>query len=341
MRWYDHLWYHAPRYWAWPLLPLSLIYRSALFLRAYYYRLKTPQQLSVPVVVIGNLSVGGTGKTPLVIHLVECFQACGIKVGVVSRGYGGSGSRGAPMEVGDDTSFRLVGDEPKLIYQKTDCPLAIGKRLAEAAQLLIDQHCVELILSDDGLQHRSLARTVEVAVVDGSRGFGNRYVLPAGPLREPVSKVKDVPFVVVNGDLKLKQDDELLSHQHRYSMRLRATSLYTPVYDKHYPTNYFKGQRVHACAALANPERFFETLESLGMLPIKHAFKDHHAYQVVDFKFEDKLPVVMTAKDGVKWLELAEQGHKIAADIWILETQLQIDKAFEQELFAKIGMPYL
>ncbi len=340
MRWYDRLWYHAPRYWAWPLLPLSLLYRIALSFRAYYYRFKTPRPLSVPVVVIGNLSVGGTGKTPLVIHLAECFQAYGIKVGVVSLGYGGSGSTGAPIEVKNDTSFRVVGDEPKLIYQKTGCPLAIGKKLNQTAQLLIDRHRVELILSDDGLQHRSLARTVEVAVVDGSRAFGNRYALPAGPLREPVSRIKNVSFVVVNGDLKSEQNDELASHRHRYSMRLKATSLYTPVYDKHYPTDYFKGQRVHACAALANPERFFETLESLGMLPIKHAFKDHHAYRVVDFKFKDKLPVVMTAKDGVKWLELAEQGHKIAADVWILETQLQIDEMFEQALFAELGIPH-
>ena len=293
----------------------------------------------MPVVVVGNLSVGGTGKTPLVIHLAEYFQAHGIKVGVVSRGYGGSGSKGSPVEVNNDASFRVVGDEPKLIYQKTGCPLAIGKKLARAVQLLIDRHRVELIVSDDGLQHRSLARTVEVAVVDGSRGFGNRYVLPAGPLREPVSRIEDVSFVVVNGDLKSEQNDELSSHRHRYRMQLKATSLYTPVYDKHYPTDHFKGQRVHACAALANPERFFDTLESLGMLPIKHAFRDHHAYRVVDFKFEDKLPVVMTAKDGVKWLELAEQGHKIAADVWILETQLQIDETFEQALFAELGIP--
>ncbi len=292
----------------------------------------------MPVIVVGNLSVGGTGKTPLVIHLAERFQAHGVKVGVVSRGYGGSGSTGAPIEVNDDTSFRVVGDEPKLIYRKTGCPLAIGKKLAQAAQLLIDRHCVELIVSDDGLQHRNLARTVEVAVVDGSRGFGNRYVLPAGPLREPVSRIEDVSFVVVNGDVKSERNDELSSHRHRYRMQLRATSLYTPVYDKHYPTDHFNGQRVHACAALANPERFFETLESLGMLPIKHAFRDHHAYRVVDFKFEDNLPVVMTAKDGVKWLELAEQGHKIAADVWILETQLQIDETFERALFAELGI---
>ncbi len=341
MRWYDRLWYHAPRYWAWPLLPLSWLYRVGLFLRAYYYRSKTPKQLPVPVIVVGNLSVGGTGKTPLVINWVEYFQVHGMKVGVVSRGYGGSGSSGAPIEVNNNTSYRVVGDEPKLIYQKTGCPIAIGKKLEQAAQLLIDKHGVELILSDDGLQHHSLARTAEIVVVDGSRGFGNRYLLPAGPLREPVSRINDVLFVAVNGELKSEQDNELLPRWHRYGMRLKATSLYTPVYDKHYPTDHFKGQRVHACAALANPERFFETLESLGMLPIKHAFKDHHAYRVVDFKFDDNLPVVMTAKDGVKWLELAEQGHKIAANVWILETQLRVDEEFDQAMFTELGLPYL
>ena len=166
-------------------------------------------------------------------------------------------------------------------------------------------------------------------------------MLPAGPLREPVSRIKDVLFVAVNGDLRSEPGDELSSHRHCYGMRMKATSLYTPVYDKHYSTDHFKGQRVHACAALANPERFFETLEALGMLPIKHAFKDHHAYRVVDFKFEDNLPVVMTAKDGVKWLELAEQGHKIAANVWILETRLHVDEEFEQAMFTKLGLPYL
>ena len=337
MRWHDRLWYHAPRHCAWPLLPLSLLYRVALFFRACFYKFKAPLRLPVPVVVIGNLSVGGTGKTPLAIHLVERLQARGIKVGVVSRGYGGSGSSGAPIEVGSDTSFRLVGDEPKLIYQKTHCPLAIAKELAQAAQLLIDKHHVELILSDDGLQHRGLARTIEIATVDGSRAFGNRYVLPAGPLREPVSRIKDVAFVVVNGKLKSKQCNEsLTSHRHRYTMQVQAASLYTPVYDKHYPADYLKGKRVHACAALANPDRFFDTLELLGMSVVKHAFKDHHAYRVADFKFEERLPIVMTAKDGVKWLDLAEQGHKMEADVWILETQLQIDEDFEKALFAKL-----
>ena len=339
MRWHDRLWYRAPRYCALPLLPFSLLYRIALFFRTCFYRFKTPRQLSVAVVVVGNLTVGGTGKTPLVIHLVERLQACGIKAGVVSRGYRGSESKGAPVEVDDNTTPQTVGDEPKLIYQKTKCPLAIGKALAQAAQLLIDKHRVELILADDGLQHKGLARTAEIAVVDGSRAFGNRYVLPAGPLREAVSRIKNVDFVVVNGELKSKQSDDFLkSHKHRYSMQLKPTSLYTPVYDKHYATDYFKGQRVHACAGLANPARFFDTLESLGMLIVKHIFKDHHAYRVADFKFEENLPIVMTAKDGVKWLALAEQGHKMPADVWILETRLQIDEDFEKELFAMLGI---
>lgn len=337
MKWYDRLWYHTPRLCAWPLLPLSLLYRIALFFRACFYRFNPPRRLSVPVVVIGNLSVGGTGKTPLVIHLVERLQARGIKVGVVSRGYGGSGSSGAPIEVDGSTSFRVVGDEPKLIYRKTRCPLAIGKELAQAAQLLIDKHRVALILSDDGLQHRGLARTVEIVTVDGTREFGNHYVLPAGPLREPLSRLKNVSFVVVNGVLKSQQSDKALaSHRHTYSMQMKATSLYTPVYDKHYSVDYFRGRRVHACAALANPDRFFEALESLGMSVVKHAFKDHHTYRIVDFQFEEKLPIVMTAKDGVKWLDLAEQGHKTEADVWILETQLRIDEDFETALFTEL-----
>ena len=341
MRWYDRLWYYAPRYWAWPLLPMSLLYRVALFFKTYFYRFKAAQRLSAAVVIVGNLSVGGTGKTPLVIHLVERFQASGIKVGVVSRGYGGCGSRGGPIEVNDSTPSRIVGDEPKLIYQKTKCPLAIGKQLNRAAQLLIDKYGVELILSDDGLQHADLTPTIEIVVVDGSRGFGNGYVLPAGPLREPVSRIKDVSFVVVNGALKPQRNHALLaSHSRCYSMQLKATSLYTPVYDKHYAVDHFTTQRVHACAALANPYRFFETLESLGMSVVEHAYRDHHSYDVADFKFKEKLPIIMTAKDGVKWREIAEQGNKMEADAWILETRLELDENFGKELFTLLGYDY-
>ena len=336
MRWYDRLWYHTPRYYAWLLLPLSLLYRSALFFNTCFYRFKIPQRLSVPVIIIGNLSVGGSGKTPLVIYLVEQLQARGIKVGVVSRGYRGSGSSATPIEVDDSTTPRMVGDEAKLIYQKTKCPIAIGKKRARAAQLLIDKYDVELIISDDGLQHRDLARTIEIVVVDGSRGFGNRYVLPAGPLREPLSRLKEVTFVVINGALQSK-DTLLTSHSRCHAMHMQATNLYTPVYDKHYAADHFSGQRVHACASLANPERFFATLESLGMSLIKHAFKDHHAYRAKDFKFCQSLPIIMTAKDGVKWLDIAEQGHKMDADAWILETQLQVDENFIKELLAMLS----
>jgi len=338
LTYYNWLWYHASRYWAWPLLPLSLLYRGALFLKTCVDRSNTPQRLSVPVIVVGNLSVGGTGKTPLVIYLVERLQARGIKVGVVSRGYRGSASGDLPVEVNDHTTPRMVGDEPQLIYQKTKCPIVISKKLARAAQLLIDKYDVELIVSDDGLQHRDLARTIEIAVVDGSRGFGNRYLLPAGPLREPLSRINHVTFVVINGALKSQSSDRFLtSHGRCYSMQMQATKLYTPVYDKYYPADHLTGQCVHACCALANPDRFFATLESLGMSLVKHAFKDHHVYSAADFKFSRKLPIVMTAKDGVKWMEIAEQGHKMDADAWILETQLQVDEGFEKELLTMLG----
>ena len=195
-------------------------------------------------------------------------------------------------------------------------------------------------MCDDGLQQRALARTVEVVVVDGARGFGNGYLLPAGPLREPLAQLSGDALVVVNGTLNARCHSETLAaHPQRYQMELKAKSLYTPVYGKHYAVDHFKGRRVHACAALGNPERFFASLKSLGMSVLKHAFRDHHAYRVVDFKFGERLPVIMTAKDGVKWADLAEQGNKIEADVWILETQLQIDKHFEKALYAKLGYP--
>lgn len=336
MRAYDWLWYRVPKYWAFPLLPLSILYYLVLLLRRLIYFLKSPRPLSVPVIVVGNLSVGGTGKTPLVIHLVKCLQRCGKHVGVVSRAYGAVGGYDQAIEVSDDTSFRLVGDEPKLIYKETGCHVAIAKQLYKAAKFLIDTHQVEVIVSDDGLQHLALERTIEIITIDGSRAFGNGWLLPAGPLREPISRIKSADFVVINGNQTDNRSFNI-SHPHIYQMQMAATAFYAPAYDQPVAIDYFQGQRVHACAALANPERFFGILESLGIELETHTFRDHYVYRAMDFSFEKQLAVIMTAKDGIKWIELAEQGNKIEANSWILETQLQIDKDFERTLLTRLG----
>ena len=332
---YDWLWYRAPKYLAFPLLAFSWLYYLGLRVRYLLDKRRVRCPLSVPLIVVGNVTVGGTGKTPLVIHLVQWLQQRGTRVGVISRGYRGARHQQAVV-VDDSSSFQSVGDEPKLIYQETGCPVTVAKELYKAAKLLIDELQVEMIISDDGLQHSALERTIEIITVDGSRAFGNGWLLPAGPLREPVARIQSADLVVVNGT---PSDQSCLNppHPNTYCMQMSAMAFYAPAYDKRVAADYFKGQRVHACAALANPERFFDTLKSLGMDVEPHVFRDHHVYRVKDFYFDEPLPVIMTAKDGVKWLELSEQGNRIEANSWILETQLQIDPSFEECLLRKLG----
>ena len=333
---YDWLWYRAPKYLAFPLLAFSLLYYLGLRVRYLLDKRRPCHPLSVPVIVVGNVTVGGTGKTPLVIHLVQWLQQRGTRVGVISRGYRGTAGHQHAVMVDDSSSFHSVGDEPKLIYQETACFVAVAKELYKAAKLLIDEHQVEVIISDDGLQHSALERTIEIITIDGSRAFGNGWLLPAGPLREPVARIESADLIVVNGT---PSDKNCLNppHPNTHYMQMSATAFYAPAYDKRVTADYFKGQRVHACAALANPERFFDTLGALGMEVEAHVFRDHHAYRAKDFHFDESLPVVMTAKDGVKWLELSEQGNRIEANSWILETQLQIDPSFEECLLTKLG----
>ena len=246
-------------------------------------------RLSVPVLVVGNISVGGTGKTPLIIALIETLREKGWNPGVVSRGYGGS-QRGPALMQGN-AEPAVYGDEPCLIRQRTDVPLSVGRDRPAAAQLLI-QAGVDVILADDGLQHYRLGRDVEVCVIDGLRRFGNGRLLPAGPLREPAAHRLRVDFLVCNGGEP--EPGETL-------MQLRgdvAQSLADPA--KTHSLVAFVGQRVHAVAGIGHPQRFFDSLRAQGLDIVEHEFADHHVYQSGDLAFSDDLPVLMTEKDAVK-----------------------------------------
>ncbi|MEO7050888.1 MAG: tetraacyldisaccharide 4'-kinase [Rhodanobacter sp.] len=273
----------------WWTTPLAAAYggvtrlRRMLYCRGWLRSVRLP----VPVIVVGNLSVGGTGKTPLTIALAEALRARGYRPGVVSRGYGGR--RREPLLLGDTPDPAEVGDEPCLIHA-AGVPVAIGRERPAAARLLLEAGC-DVLIADDGLQHYALARDVEICVIDGVRRFGNQRLLPAGPLREPLSRLARVDFRVCNGGEPAVGE---------FSMQLQGHEAVALLDRERRSLVDFSGQRVHAVAAIGNPSRFFASLRAAGIEPIEHAFADHHAFVASDLAFGDRLPVLMTDKDAVK-----------------------------------------
>lgn len=297
------------------LLPLSWLFCGAAALRGYAYRagwLKT-HRLSVPIIIVGNITVGGTGKTPLVIRLVEFLRAQGYRPGVVSRGYGGSAR--IPRIVVPESDTCAAGDEAVLMARRCVCPVMIGKDRVAAARALTAQ--CDVIISDDGLQHYKLGRDVEIAVVDGVRRFGNGLCLPAGPLREPVARLKKVDMVVVNGGG---------AGPGEFSMHLEPLSLRNLRDETSTPPDTFKTGVAHAVAAIGHPQRFFDTLRAQGYSIIEHAFPDHHPLAPADLDFADDRPVLMTEKDAVKCKRFAKPNY------WYLPVQAKLDAAFSARL---------
>jgi tetraacyldisaccharide 4'-kinase len=285
----DQYWYSANPV-AWALLPLSWLFCSVAVLRRFLY-LKgflRRHAVPVPVIIVGNISVGGTGKTPLLIGLCDYLGRHGLKPGVVSRGYGADVSGTYSVSASD--SAEHCGDEPLLIRQRTGCPVVIGKdRVAAATKLLAENDC-DLILSDDGMQHYRMRRNIEIAVVDAERRFGNGFCLPAGPLREPVSRLGSVDMVVYHGDT-----DE------NYHFYLEFGEALNLVSAELRDTDSFATGPVHAVAGIGYPKRFFNQLRSMGLDLIEHAFPDHHQFSASDIDFADGLPILMTEKDAVKF----------------------------------------
>ncbi|MEZ5463041.1 tetraacyldisaccharide 4'-kinase [Dokdonella sp.] len=295
----DRIWYGAEPapFWMKSLVPL---YRalSAVVRLSWTSGLRRPVRLPVPVIVVGNITAGGTGKTPLVLALIDALRERGWKPGVVSRGYGGSAR--SPMLLGDDPDPAVVGDEPGLIRRRSGAPVSIGQRRPDAARLLLDAD-VDVILADDGLQNPSLARDIEICVIDGQRRFGNGRLLPAGPLRESVARLREVDFLVCNGG-EPHQGEIPMVLQGDHAQRLDASDASRRLSD-------FSGSTVHAVAAIGNPQRFFESLREHGMKVIEHAFSDHHALKPADLDFGDSLDVLMTEKDAVKCSAFALPHH--------------------------------
>jgi tetraacyldisaccharide 4'-kinase len=297
------------------LAPLSLCFAAVVQARRALYRngRLNRERLAIPVIVVGNITVGGTGKTPLVLALVRALRERGWRPGIVSRGYGGAAA--LPRSVGIDDDPRIVGDEPVMLAASA-CPVWIGKdRVGAARGLLATHRDVNVIVSDDGLQHYRLDRDVEIVVVDGERGFGNGWLLPAGPLREPRSRMATADAVVWNGATAPREGANMV-------MRLTSESfrnLVTPGVTAHAPD--FAGKRVHAVAGIGNPERFFNQLQALGIQASCHAFPDHHRFIRNDLILPEAEAILMTEKDAVKCRSFAD------ARMWSLPVTAEVPQA--------------
>jgi tetraacyldisaccharide 4'-kinase len=318
----DSYWYSQNPL-VWLLLPVSLLYRALTWVRRRLYAngMIASTRIPVPVVIVGNISVGGTGKTPLLIALCELLQRQGLAVGVVSRGYGADYA--GVHVLADDDDPRLCGDEPLLIHRRTGCQVVIGRDRVAAAQRLLETAACDLILSDDGLQHYRLQRDLELAVVDAQRGFGNGYCLPAGPLREPVSRLRSVDLVVWHRPDPIDDREFCFCLEFGDALNL-STGEARPLAD-------FSGQRVHAVAGIGYPPRFFRQLRAAGLDVIEHAFADHHRYLMHDLDFRDNLPVLMTEKDAVKCRNMQLPG------LWAVPVSARLSQALEQAFVGRVA----
>jgi tetraacyldisaccharide 4'-kinase len=318
----------APDYWfgertpPWPMRALSAVYAAAVGARVGLYRrgLLRARHPGRPVIVVGNLITGGSGKTPLTIAVVERLRAEGFAPGVASRGYGRE-QAGEARWVDAHTDPTLGGDEPVLIARHTGAPVRVDRDRAAAAQALTEAGC-DAIVCDDGLQHYRLARDVEIEVIDGRRRYGNGRALPAGPMREPAARGARCDFRVLNlgaGGGEPGVDEPRFGE---WPMRLGSGDALALRGARSQPLSAFAGQRVHAVAGIGDPERFFATLRAAGIAVVPHAFPDHHRYTAQDLAFGNDLPVLMTEKDAVKCAALADDRT------WSVPVRAELPEAF-------------
>lgn len=327
-------WYRDAPWLRW-LHPFSLLYRAIAQYRrrAFQSGRKPATRATVPVIVIGNLTAGGTGKTPLTLALCQYLQEQGWKPAVVSRGYYGK-SPTYPLQVTVDTPPDICGDEALLLALNTDAPVVVDPDRGRGVRLLEEQYRPGVILCDDGLQHYALARDIEIAVIDGTRGFGNGRFLPAGPLREGPERLLEVDYVVVNADEGLELPEGIRA---RVGMHLIPDLLVNiqsgeSLTCQDWLERYGHLQdRVHAIAGIGNPERFFTTLCQEGFAIITHPFPDHHHFQSDEINFPDHLPVLMTEKDAVKCLPFITNRH------WCLKVQAELPHEFYETLLARLA----
>ena len=302
------------------LRPLSWLFITIATVRRFAYRYKVIKQihLPVPVIIVGNITVGGTGKTPLVIWLANYLKKTGYKPGIISRGYGGL-ARHWPQQVRPDADPVMVGDEAVVISRRTQCPMAVGPDRLAAGLALLKYADVDVIISDDGLQHYRLARDVEILVIDGIRRFGNGFCLPAGPLRERPSRKNEVDMIITNG----------IAAQGEYPMKYLGARLVNMVDKAELDLSEFKNKSVTAIAGIGNPDRFFNFLRSMGLRINAIAFPDHFHYTSDALQLNDQI-VLMTEKDAVKCQRFAKP------DWWYLPIDVELPEEFGLSLANKL-----
>ncbi|WP_445157183.1 tetraacyldisaccharide 4'-kinase [Halomonas sp. E14] len=314
--------------WLRALRPLEAIYRCGVQRRAEAYRAgrRPTWRAEVPVIVVGNVTLGGTGKSPLVAWLARHLAARGWRPGIVSRGYGGKAAQGAgyPLRVTPQTPLAHSGDEPRMLARQTGLPVMVDPDRPRGARALLAEGC-DILISDDGLQHLALGRDLELVVVDGPRGFGNARCLPAGPLREPLSRLDGVDALLINGEPAFTPPDRAwgfrLAPVRWRELRSGTAQALVPL--------PFDGP-VHAVAGIGNPVRFFATLAELGVEAVPHAFADHHPFTPGDLAFSDARPLVMTAKDAEKCQAIAPENS------WVLEVEAVPEPGFIDWLEARL-----
>ena len=312
----EKLWY-TKNFTSTLLLPLSWLFRLVASSRNI---IRKKNSLNVElkdlyIIVVGNLTVGGAGKTPLVSYLALRCRSENLKVGIIMRGY--KRNDGTLIEVLSDSAVETVGDEALMLKQQTACPVAIAVNRCEAAKYLNEKYNLDVIISDDGLQHYQLPRNLEIVVVDGEREFGNSRCLPAGPLREPVSRLKNTDLIVCNGE-----ND---NYEYQYHSTFdKVFSLADNTNSK--ALNFFCDTTVHALAGIGYPNRFFTMLEDAGLQIIMHPFPDHHRYNRSDLEFNDDLPILMTEKDAVKCRQFAKENT------WFVPLTITPNKMLDEQL---------
>jgi tetraacyldisaccharide 4'-kinase len=311
-------WYRADP-WLWLLRPLEGVYRLAVSLRAWLYRRGIFRTVHPdrPVVVVGNITAGGTGKTPVVIALVDALKSRGLMAGVVSRGYGASG-HDFPHVLGKDSTVRDCGDESLLIHRRTGAPCVVSPSRVEACLALLERYPVDLVISDDGLQHYALGRSLEIALYDARLGFGNGFCLPAGPLRESRRRLDTVDFALARGSQAVAGD-----------VFYEADCLVNLNDSRKLPANPDElGTDVYAVAGIGEPGQFADMLRGLGFNPEQVNFRDHHDYQPGDFVGLVGKPIIMTEKDAVKCATFAGNNS------WYLCIHAQVPEALIKAVVA-------
>lgn len=327
----ERLWYRQSRPLGF-LAPLAWLYGIIAGNRRRAAWQAREAALPVPVVVVGNITAGGTGKSPLTAALVAELVAAGWRPVILSRGYGGRSSH-YPLEVTSAASPEDAGDEPVMLAAGTGCPVVVDPDRQRAANHALAKGLGDLLICDDGLQHYRLPRDLELAVFDGSRGIGNGALIPVGPLREPVSRLDSVDFVIVNGldpDLEAVPEFAGVEHPSIHGMVLEAAALVNLRTGQSRPPDSLRGRTVRAVAGIGNPGRFFDTLRALGAEVAGTAFPDHHRFQKADLDDHGAEMVVMTAKDAVKCQAFAP------GNAWRLDVDARLSPAFREAFLARV-----